>query len=177
MSRIGKKTIAIPPKTEVKISDGLLTVKGPLGESSRKFGPGVEIKVNPEQVILSAPKLDQSSKKLWGTYASNIKNMIRGVNELFERKLVIEGVGFRAELKGQKLSMNLGFSHPLQVDVPSGIKVSIDKSIITISGIDKDKVTQFAANVRSLKKPEPYKGKGIKYAEEIIRRKQGKKTV
>ncbi|TSC61373.1 MAG: large subunit ribosomal protein L6 [Parcubacteria group bacterium Gr01-1014_107] len=177
MSRIGKKPIPIPSKTEVKITNDLLTVKGPLGEISRRFRPAIKIEVTPGQVTLSTEKQDLLSKALWGTYASHIKNMIEGVNKPFEKKLVIEGIGFRAELKGKKLSMKLGFSHPVEIDTPEGLKVSLEKESITVSGIDKEKVGQFAASLRSLKKPEPYKGKGIRYADEVIRRKQGKKTI
>lgn len=177
MSRLGKKPINILPETSVVLNDGVLTVKGPKGELSRKFKDNIEIKVEGNSVILNPRQEDNFSKILWGTYASHISNMIEGVNKEFEKKLVVEGVGYRMELKGEKLVLNMGFSHPVEVEVPKGIKVAVEKDSMTISGIDKDLVGQFAAQIRAIKKPEPYKGKGIRYSDEVIRRKQGKKSI
>lgn len=177
MSRIGKKIINLPEKTEIKISDGLVSVKGPLGELTRTLHPMIQVKVDGNAVTLNPTKITLESKALWGTYASHITNMISGVNKPFEKKLILEGIGFKSEVKENKIILALGFSHPVSVEIPSGLKVTAEKNVITIFGSDKELVGQFAARLRSLKKPEPYKGKGMRYADEIIRRKQGKKSV
>jgi large subunit ribosomal protein L6 len=121
------------------------------------------------------PKND-NSKALWGTYASHIVNMIAGVNKPYEKKLIIEGIGYKADVKGAELVMGLGFSHLVKITIPADLKVVSEKGVVTVSGIDKEKVGQFVANIRAQKKPEPYKGKGIRYSDEVIRRKQGKKA-
>ncbi len=175
MSRIGKKVIKIPEKTEVKTSGDMVTVKGPLGELTRKFGDGVVVNVADGSVTLTLAK-ENTNKALWGTFASHITNMIAGVNKAYEKKLIIEGIGYKAEVKGTELVMGLGFSHPVKMLVPSDLKVVCEKSTITVSGIDKEKVGQFVAQIRAHKKPEPYKGKGIRYSDEVVRRKQGKKA-
>jgi large subunit ribosomal protein L6 len=176
MSRIGKKLITIPEKTEVKISGGDLTVKGPLGELKRNFSSDIVIKIEDGKVVLNPVRENIFLNSLWGTYASHILNMIAGVNKAFEKKLIIEGIGYKAEVKGDKLMFSLGFSHPVYVEIPKTLKVSSEKGTITVSGMDKEEVGQFVAKLRALKKPEPYKGKGIRYSDEVIRRKQGKKT-
>jgi len=178
MSRIGKKPIEIPAKTEVTLSGNIITVKGPLGELSKVVRTdAVNISIE-DNVINLSPKNDtQETKALWGTFGSHIKNMIAGVNQEYVIKLIIEGVGFKADLQGNTLVMNLGFSHQVKLEVPKGITCKVEKGEVTISGIDKEVVGQFAAVVRSNKKPEPYKGKGIRYSDEIIRRKEGKKSV
>jgi large subunit ribosomal protein L6 len=117
------------------------------------------------------------SRALWGTYGSHIANMVAGVNKPFEKKLILEGIGYKSEVKGDKIVFALGFSHPVEVLIPSGIKVTAEKNNITVSGIDKEEVGKFTANIRALKKPEPYKGKGMRYADEVVKRKQGKKSV
>ena len=175
MSRIGKKAILIPDKVEVMQKDGAIKVKGPLGEMERNFKPDIDIMISDKSVNLK-PKGAVESNALWGSYASHISNMIEGVSRGFEKKLVIEGVGFKAQISGGKLSLNLGLSHPVEVDVPAGINVKVDKNLITISGVDKEKVGQFSADIRALKKPEPYKGTGIRYEKEFIIRKVGKKA-
>lgn len=177
MSRLGKKPIAIPEKTEVTFSDHVLSVKGPLGELSRPILPEVGITIADGTVTVTPEKKTKQAQALWGTYASHLQNMIDGVNKVFEKKLVIEGVGYRWSMAGNTIELGLGFSHPVKVEVPEGLKVEVEKSNMTISGIDKDLVGKFAAEVRALKKPEPYKGKGIRYEDEVIRRKQGKKNV
>jgi len=177
MSRVGKQIIQIPEKTEVTISSGLLKVKGPKGELSREFKKTITIKVEGNEVTLAPEKGDVQSGALWGTYASHISNMIEGVNKTFSKKLIIEGIGFKAEVQGQKVTLNLGFSHPIILQIPTGLTATMEKGVMTIIGIDKEAVGEFAAKIRSLKKPEPYKGKGIRYEKEIIRRKQGKKSV
>lgn len=176
MSRIGKRPITIPEKTTVSIDNGVISVKGPLGELTRPLSRRVEVSVSGNTVNLS-PKGDTiEARALWGTYGAHIANMVKGVNTLFEKKLVIEGIGFKAEVKGDTVNMSLGFSHPVSMKIPAGLKVVVEKGIVTISGINKELVGEFASRFRALKKPEPYKGKGIRYDTEVIRRKQGKKT-
>jgi len=174
----------LPEKTEIKVSDGKVLVRGPLGELSRVLHPVIEVKVNGNEVTIHPKKTAVESQALWGTYASHITNMVSGVNTLFEKKLILEGIGFKSEVSGNPakagasmITLALGFSHPVIVSIPEGLKVTAEKNIITISGSDKEMVGQFAARLRSLKKPEPYKGKGMRYSDEVIRRKQGKKSV
>lgn len=176
MSRIGKKTLILPAKTELKVTDGLISVKGPLGELSRTLHPMIEVKVEGSEVNVTPKKETLETRALWGTFASHISNMIAGVNTPFEKKLILEGIGFKSEVKGDKIVFALGFSHPVEVSIPAGLKVTAEKNTISVSGSDKEMVGSFAANLRALKKPEPYKGKGMRYATEVIRRKQGKKT-
>lgn len=177
MSRIGKQNIIIPAKTDVTLTDGTLKVKGPKGELARHFKNSVDIKIADNNITLAPARNDLATKALWGTYASHIFNMIEGVNSMFTKKLIIEGIGFKADVQGKNLNLNLGFSHPVIMVVPEGLTVTHEKGTLTISGVDKEMVGQFAAEVRSMKKPEPYKGKGIRYETEVIRRKQGKKSV
>ena len=176
MSRIGKKIIAIPEKTEVNLNSGVLTVKGPLGTLTRKFNPEINITIGEKEITLNPVKETIESRALWGTYASHIMNMVSGVNTAFAKKLILEGVGFKSEVKGDSLVLALGFSHPVNVKIPEGLKLTAEKNVITVSGIDKDMVGEFAATLRAMKKPEPYKGKGMRYENEVIKRKQGKKT-
>ncbi|MBX4181361.1 50S ribosomal protein L6 [Candidatus Parcubacteria bacterium] len=176
MSRIGKRIITLPEKTEFKVSDNVISVKGPLGELTRTLHPVIEIKVEGNNITLHPKKDTLESKALWGTYASHISNMVSGVNKPFEKKLILEGIGYKSEVTGDKIKLALGFSHPVVVDIPAGLKVTAEKNNIVISGSDKEMVGFFAAKLRSLKKPEPYKGKGMRYDDEVIRRKQGKKT-
>lgn len=176
MSRIGKKEIVIPQGVEVK-KDGLnISVKGPKGTLTREFRDDIEIKIEGVNITLNVKRNDKFSKALWGTYASHLMNMIKGVVTPFEKKLILEGVGFKSELKGKELHLALGFSHPVVVAIPEGLTVTVEKNNIGVSGIDKELVGSFTASVRALKKPEPYKGKGFRYHDEVIRRKQGKKT-
>lgn len=178
MSRIGKKLIEIPAKTEVTLSGNVITVKGPLGQLSKIVRTdAIDVVIN-ENTINLVPKNESiETKALWGTFGSHIKNMIAGVNQEYVIKLIIEGVGYKADLQGTTLVMNLGFSHQVKLEVPKGLSCKVEKGEVTISGIDKEMVGQFAAVVRSKKKPEPYKGKGIRYSDEVIRRKEGKKSV
>jgi|ERR1035437_1742359 large subunit ribosomal protein L6 len=177
MSRIGKKEISIPANTTVVFANGALAVKGPLGELTRQVRPEIAVETKDGKVILKPTVTTLESAALWGTYASHVMNMIAGVNKVFEKKLVLEGIGFKVEVRGDKLVLALGFSHPVNVPIPLGLKVVVEKNVITISGIDKDKVGEFTAHLRALKKPEPYKGKGIRYEGEVIKIKQGKKSV
>src|SRR3989344_2182644 len=177
MSRIGKKIITLPANTEIKISGDRVSVKGPLGELSRILHPSLEVNISGNEVSVHPKKMTLESRALWGTYASHLTNMISGVNKLFEKKLILEGIGFKSEVNGDKITLALGFSHPVIVLIPEDLQVTTEKNVITISGPDKEEVGQFASKLRSLKKPEPYKGKGMRYQDEIIKRKQGKKLV
>ncbi len=177
MSRIGKRELKVPEKTTATIAHGVFSVKGPLGELTRTFKTDIEIKIDNGVVTLAPTRKSLDLQALWGTYSAHINNMMNGVNKLFEKKLIVEGIGFKSDVKGKELQLALGFSHQVKVPIPDGLKVTADKNIITVSGIDIEKVGQFVAAVRSLKKPEPYKGKGVRYDNEVVRRKQGKKSV
>ncbi len=178
MSRLAKQPIAIPKGVEIKQDGGFITMKGPKGELSRNFNLDViNVEVSAENVSFEKKEESVFSRALIGTYASHITNMITGVTEGFTKKLIVEGVGFRSEVKGSSLEMTLGFSHPVVMEIPEGLTATAEKNLITVSGIDKEKTMQFAAQIRAKKKPEPYKGKGIRYEGEIIRRKQGKRAV
>ena len=176
MSRIGKQEITIPKGITVTHSGGVFTVKGPKGSLNKIFRDEVSIAILGDKINLNVTRNDKFSKSLWGTYASHIKNMIQGVQAPYQKKLILEGVGFKSEVKGKSFNFALGFSHPVVVPIPEGITATAEKNIITISGIDKELVGSFTAAIRALKKPEPYKGKGMRYEDEVIRRKQGKKT-
>ena len=176
MSRLGKLAIAIPTGTDVSVSPEAITVKGKGGTLSRATHPAVKVSVADGNASVEPANNTRLAKALWGTYAAHVRNMITGVNTPFQKKLQIEGIGFKAELQGKNLKMALGFSHPVIVAIPEGLTAVIEKNIITISGADKDAVGQFAASVREIKKPEPYKGKGIRYEGEVVRQKQGKKA-
>jgi large subunit ribosomal protein L6 len=177
MSRIGRKPIEIPEKTEVTVDGNLVKVKGPLGELQRKLNKFVTAKVEDGKVIVEPTNDSLEAKAFWGTFASHIDNMVKGVNEEYKKELIIEGVGFRAGVQGDKIVLNIGFSHPVELKIPEGIKCEVEGEKISVSGIDKEKVGEFTATIRAQKKPEPYKGKGIRYADEQIRRKEGKKAV
>ncbi|HFC10733.1 MAG TPA: 50S ribosomal protein L6 [Candidatus Kaiserbacteria bacterium] len=177
MSRFTKKPIAILPKVEVSADVQTLTVKGPLGTLTRTIHPTVAIEVTPEGVVITAKNNSKLSKALTGTFASHLKNMMAGTIEVFKKVLILEGVGYRVELKGKELVFAVGFSHPVTLQIPDGVKAVVEKNTIRLESIDKELVGQFAAVVRDVKKPEPYLGKGIHYENEVIRRKQGKKSV
>lgn len=177
MSRIGKQPIEVPDKVEVNIDSGLVTVKGPLGELNVEVPSTLDVKHEEGLLVITVAKRSAKSPALWGLYRALLFNMVKGVSEGFEKRLQIEGVGYRAEAQGNKLVLNLGYSHPIEMEVPEGLKASVEKSTIIISGHDKQLVGQFAANIRSKRKPEPYKGKGIRYEGEHVRRKAGKRAV
>jgi len=177
MSRIGKQTVIIPKGTEVKLSGSTFSAKGPKGTLTRDFSKEIAIDIKGDQITFVPSKLDDPKvNALWGTSASHVKNMIVGVNEGYTKKLILDGVGFKSEVAGDTLNFALGFSHPVKVKIPAGLTVTAEKNNITVTGIDKELVGQFTSSVRSLKKPEPYKGKGFRYDNEVIRRKQGKKA-
>ena len=175
MSRIGKKTIAIPSGVEVKTSVSTVQVKGPKGELTLALPPHtkVEMAENSLNVSVDKPELDTNAA-LWGLTRALISNMVKGVTEGFTKKLEINGVGYRAEVRGKSVVLSVGYSHPVELLIPNGIVVAVEKNVIIITGVDKQAVGQFAAVIRAQKPPEPYKGKGIKYEDEIVRRKAGK---
>jgi large subunit ribosomal protein L6 len=175
MSRVGKKPVILPSGTSVSFTDGVLTVKGSKGQLELPVHPRISLDIQPDAVTVAVPSQEnKKDKALWGLFRALIQNTVDGVNKGFEKKLEVNGVGFKVSLTGNVLTLSLGFSHPIEVNVPAELTVTVEKNLITISGIDKQLVGQFAANVRSLKPPEPYKGKGIKYLEETIIRKAGK---
>lgn len=176
MSRIGRLPIDIPAGVEVKIEEGnKVTVKGPKGTLEKCLPVEMTIKMEDNQVVVTRPNDLKKMKALHGLTRSLIANMITGVSEGYEKKLEINGVGYRAQKKGKEITFNLGFSHPVVMSDPEGIETVMEgQNIIIVKGIDKEKVGQYAAEIRALRKPEPYKGKGIKYADEVIRRKVGK---
>jgi large subunit ribosomal protein L6 len=175
MSRIGNKPISVPEKTDLTYKDRVLTVKGAKGTLSRTIHPAVEIAMEDGVISVSCINDDRQSRAFQGMTRSLIENMVTGVSKGFERVLEINGIGYRAELKGKQIVMSLGFSHPVEYDLPEGISADIEKNtVIKLSGIDKDTLGRTAAKIRGFRPPEPYKGKGVKYAEERIIRKAGK---
>jgi len=176
MSRIGKQPIPIPENVEVKINDGLIFVKGPKGELTRKIDSDISVEIKDREILVNLKDTKKGNSAIWGTYRALIANMVTGVSKGFEKRLIFEGVGFRATVTGNKLVLNLGFSHPIEIEALKGIEFKVEKSTIIVFGPDKNLVGQIAANIRASKKPEPYKGKGIRYEKEIIRRKAGKKA-
>lgn len=175
MSRIGLKPITIPAGVDVNIDNNTVTVKGPNGTLSMDAHPNMAISVEGSEIIVSRPNDEKENRSLHGLTRSLIANMVTGVTEGFKKTLEVNGVGYRVQLQGSSLVMNLGFSHQVTMEAPEGIKIECPSATsIIISGADKQKVGQFAAQVREKRPPEPYKGKGIKYAEEHIRRKEGK---
>ncbi len=174
MSRIGKQPVAIPSGVEVKLEEGKLIAKKGNIVQEVDFGNRVNVKIEDNKIVFSPVGEDKQSKAFWGTYRSLTANAIEGLVKGFEKKLEINGVGYRAAIKGKTLELQLGFSHPVIYQIPEGIEISVDKNIITIKGHDKQKVGQVAAEIRSFRPPEPYKGKGVKYVDEVIIRKAGK---
>lgn len=176
MSRVGKHPVALPSGVTAEVKDGSVTVKGKLGTLSLPISTDIEIKVADNQVSVTPITKTTRARMMWGTTRNNVANMVKGVNEGFKQILEIEGVGFRAAMQGKDLVMQLGFSHEIRYPAPAGIEIKAEKpTLISISGFDRQKVGQVAAEIRGMKKPEPYKGKGIKYAGERVRRKEGKK--
>jgi large subunit ribosomal protein L6 len=177
MSRVGKKIITIPNGVSLTVNGSAVNVKGPKGELSRDFKVDtVQVVIEDNEVSFKLVKETIESRAMWGTVSSHVQNMIKGVNEGFTKKLILEGVGFKSEVKDTNLNLALGFSHPVIMPIPTDLTVTAEKNIITVTGIDKELVGSFAAKARMLKKPEPYKGKGFRYEGEVIRRKQGKKS-
>ncbi len=177
MSRIGNKIIEIPAGVTVTNESNFVTVKGPKGESSFQFTNNVIIDIEAAQITVKRIDETKKSKQLHGTTRALIANMIEGVVDGFKKELEIIGVGYRAALEGKKLNLSMGYSHPVLMDIPEGIEVEVPKNTqVIIKGIDKQLVGEFAANIRGVRPPEPYKGKGIRYVDEYVRRKEGKKA-
>ena len=175
MSRIGKKPVVIPPGVKAELKGSSLSVTGPKGTLQIEMHPKVKVVMAENEITVDiADKESKKEKSLWGLSRALINNLVEGVTKGFEKKLEVNGVGFKVQVTGQKIVMSLGFSHPVEVEIPKDLTVTVDKNVISISGADKQKVGQFAAEIRELKKPEPYKGKGIRYIDEVVRRKAGK---
>jgi large subunit ribosomal protein L6 len=183
MSKIGKTPINVPAGVEVEVgqpkSEGVFEVriKGSKGELHRDIGNDFVVEHQEDKLIVKPKDSKKFKRAEWGLYRALVNNLVVGVSEGFEKKLEIEGVGFKANVEGNKIVLNVGFSHPVELTIPEGINVTVEKNVITVSGIDKEKVGQVAANIRKVKPPEPYKGKGIRYQNEVVRRKAGKKAV
>ena len=177
MSRLARKPITIPAKVTVSTDGGMLSVKGPAATLERPIHPAVTLSVTPEGVTVAPADDSKLARALTGTFAAHARAMISGVETPFKRVLVMKGVGFKVEQKGRELVFNVGFSHPVTLTIPEGLEAKVEKLTITVEGADKQKVGQFAAEIRGIKPPEPYLGKGIAYDNEVIRRKQGKKAV
>jgi len=175
MSRVGKKVIAIPDKTAIDYKNRVLVVKGDKGTLTRTIHPAVDLEIKDNTISVRIEQEDRKTRSLQGLTRSLVANMVDGVSKGFERTLEINGIGYRAEMKGNSIVLNLGYSHPIDFPLPKGISATVDKNnVIKLSGIDKEQLGQTAASIRKLRKPEPYKGKGVKYAEEYIQRKAGK---
>lgn len=177
MSRVGKKPILIPEGLEVKREERKIIIKGPKGELSQNIPPEIKISLENKKIIVTPEKETKKSKAFWGLTRTLIFNLIKGVTEGYEKKLEIQGIGYRANLEGEDLILRVGFTNPVKIKAPEGIKFSVEKNIITISGINKELVGQIAAKIRKVRPPEPYKGKGIRYLGEAVRRKLGKRAV
>jgi len=174
MSRLGRKPIPVPKGVTVNTAAGAVAVKGPKGELKRTIPAGVTVKVEAGNVVVTRESDSRDHRARHGLMRALLANMVKGVTDGFERKLEINGVGYRAEVAGQKLTMALGYSHPIIYDLPKGISGKVDKNVIVLTGSDREVLGETAAKVRSFRPPEPYKGKGVKYVEETIRRKVGK---
>lgn len=174
MSRIGKRPIPIPKDVTIQIKEGLLLVKGPKGELKKRIHPSVKVSREDDQLLVTVNGDTRKSHALHGLFRALIANMVTGVSQGFQRELEIVGIGYRGEVSGKKATFHLGYSHPIVFELPDGIDAKIEKTKITLSGIDKELLGRTAAKIRNFRAPEPYKGKGIKYAEESIRRKAGK---
>ncbi|KKP32544.1 MAG: 50S ribosomal protein L6 [Candidatus Staskawiczbacteria bacterium RIFOXYB2_FULL_32_9] len=177
MSRIGKKLIELPTGVKVEIGSDTIKVSGPKGELSREIHPDINVELKDNKIFVTPKRESKKARALWGLYRALIFNMVEGVSKGYEIKLEIEGVGFKAIVEPDALSLNVGFIHPVKIKKPEGVTFAVEKNVIIISGIDKQKVGQISAEIRQAKKAEPYKGKGIKYQGEKIRRKEGKKVV
>ncbi len=175
MSRIGKKPLAIPSGVTVTVAEGVVHVKGPKGELHRTLPPQVAVVVASNEVTVSVKNPEEKSERsLWGTFAAHIGNMIEGVTVGFSKQLEINGVGYRGAMQGKDIRLEVGFSHPVIFKVPEGVTAQMEKNIITLTSTNKELLGQTTAEIRAIRKPEPYKGKGIKYTTETIRRKAGK---
>jgi len=177
MSRIGKKPIEIPQGVEVKTEDQKVIVKGPKGKLTQVIRPEIKVLVKEGKIFVSPQKKTKETKALWGLTRALLANLIQGVTEGFEKKLEIRGVGYRVNLEGEDLVLQVGFSQPVKIKKPEGITFAVEKNIISVSGIDKQLVGETTAKIRQVRPPGPYKGKGIRYLGEVVRKKEGKKVV
>ncbi len=177
MSRIGKKPILIPENVEVSIEGQKIIVNGPKGELQKEVRPEIKVEKKEGKIFINPQGETKRTKAFSGLFRTLIFNMVKGVAKGYEKKLQIEGIGYKASLEGEDLVLSIGFSHPVKIKQPQGINFLIEKNIITVSGIDKELVGQIAAKIRKVRPPEPYKGKGIRYVDEKVRRKAGKKAV
>lgn len=177
MSRIGKKPIQIPAGVEVIKEGQKIIVKGPKGELSKEISPEIKFEIKENNILISPQAETKRSPALWGLNRALISNMVEGVREGFLKKLQLSGIGYKVRVEGNKLILNIGFSHPVEIESPAGIQFDVDKSnFISISGIDKELVGQIAAKIRKVKPADPYQGKGLRYEDEVVRRKEGKKV-
>ena len=175
MSRIGKKPIQIPSGVTVTVTQGSITVKGPKGELCRILHPNVSVKTEDGNALVTVKNPeDQNDRALWGLWGSLLRNMVAGVVNPFSKQLQFVGVGYKVALSGNKLTVEVGFSHPVEFQLPKGIEAKVEKNTVTLSGIDKELVGEIAAQLRRIQPPEPYKGKGIRYVDEVVRKKAGK---
>ena len=175
MSRLGKLPINIVEGVTAKIEGKKIIIKGPKGELSQDLSDLVVVEIKEKEIIVSVKnEKNKKERAFWGLFRSLINNMVVGVTEGFEKKLEVNGVGYRVALSGKKLVLNVGYSHPVEFELPEGITMSVEANVITVIGIDKQLVGEVSAKIRKVRKPEPYKGKGIKYIDEVIRRKEGK---
>ncbi len=177
MSRVGKKPVKIPAGVEIKIEGLKITAKGPKGELSLDIPSVIDVKKEGEEILVSEKKKTKTSKAFWGTTRSLIFNIIEGVSNGYQKELQIKGIGYRAEMQGEGMTLKVGFSHTVAVDKVEGITFVVNKDIITISGIEKELVGKVASEIRNIRPPEPYKGKGIRYKDEVVALKEGKKSV
>lgn len=177
MSRIGKQPVAIPSGVKVEWVPPVVKVQGPKGELKWELKPGIRLEVEDKVVRVVRENEERQTRAWHGLYRALVANMVHGVSKGYEKKLEVMGVGYRAEVKGRELHMLLGYSHPLVYPIPEGVEISVDKSFIVVQGIDKQQVGQVSAEIKAFRPPEPYKGKGIKYADEVLRRKAGKAAV
>lgn len=176
MSRLAKKPIAVG-KTAVTVASGVLTVKGAKGTLTKRVHPSVDIAIDSTGVMITPKDGSRLAKALTGTYASHVKNMVQGVETPYMKKLIMDGVGYKMEVKGKDVVLTVGFSHTVPLAIPEDVTATVEKNVMKLESINKESLGQFAANVRRVKPPEPYLGKGIHYDGEVIRRKQGKKAV
>lgn len=184
MSRIGKQPIVLPADVQAALAENVITISGPRGELTLRVHPAITVQIAPEAIVCaiapasaswrSAGRQARAARALWGTTRARLNNMVQGVSEGWRKELTLEGVGFRAALKGKDLELQVGYSHPVLIAAPEGITFSVEKEGITVEGRDNVLVGQVAANIRAVRKPEPYKGKGIRYKGEVVRRKVGK---
>ncbi|MFQ5592708.1 MAG: 50S ribosomal protein L6 [Anaerolineae bacterium] len=176
MSRVGKMPVEIPKQVTVDIKKSRVTVQGPRGELTKTFHPDIEIRMDDGHIVVNRPTDHRMHRSLHGLTRALIANMVQGVSDGFRKRLLIEGVGYRAETRGRTLVLSLGYSHPVELEFPDGIEVTIERGAkgLVIEGIDKEVVGEFSAKIRAVRPPEPYKGKGVRYADEYVRRKPGK---